>query len=232
MERLEFNDYEEFAYEVADTFDNICKNDDFDDIAIIAHYDEAKQIIREILCLGYGINSIELMNPELGYYDVPYIISVCGIDSEHEVWCEPMIRDNGKYIDDESSIIYVLDNCSSEVLKHLDSECIFEVGIGDDDCNYDECDDSDEKEFTINGRPATKEEFDRYVSQFKNDEKPPTTSTSSIIYRVNGKEVDKDTYEKALNELDEKYLDNVQDMLLNYFDFVSEMNEWRKLFRL
>ena len=46
MERLEFNDYEEFACEVADTFDDICKNDDFYDIAIFAHYDEAKQIVR------------------------------------------------------------------------------------------------------------------------------------------------------------------------------------------
>ena len=203
MERLEFNDYEEFACEVADTFDDICKNDDFDDIAIIAHYNDAKHIIREILCLGYDLNSIELKDPELGYDDVPYIISVCGIDSEYEVWCEPMIRDNGKYIYDESSVIYVLDNCSSEVLKHLDSECIFEVGI-EDECSCDECE-----------------------CACKKDEK--LTTTSSTTYRVNGKEVDKDTYEKALNELDEKYLDNVQDMLLNYFDFVSEMNEWRKL---
>ena len=227
MERLEFNDYEEFACEVADTFDDICKNDDFDDIAIIAHYDDAKYIIREILCLGYDLNSIELKNPELGYDDVPYVISVCGIDSEHEVWCEPMVRDNGKYIDDESSIIYVLDNCSSEVLKHLDSECIFEVGI-DDECDCDECDDCEEG-FTVNGRPVSKEEFDEYVSQFRHDEKPVTTSKST--YKINGKEVDKDTYEKALNELDEKYLDNVQDMLLNYFDFFSEINEWRKLLR-
>lgn len=206
MERLEFNDYEEFACEVADTFDDIRKNDDFNDIAIIAHYDEAKQIIRETLCLGYDINSIELKDPELGYDDIPYVISVCGIDSDYEVWCEPMIRDNGEYIDDESSIIYVLDNCSSEVLKHLDSECIFEVGIGEDACSCGECE-----------------------CACKKDEKPATTSTTSATYRVNGKEVDKDTYEKALNELDEKYLDNVQDMLLNYFDFVSEMNEWRKL---
>ena len=77
MERLEFNDYEEFACEVADTFDDICKNDDFDDIAIIAHYNEAKHIIREILCLGYDLNSIELKDPELGHDDVPYLISVC-----------------------------------------------------------------------------------------------------------------------------------------------------------
>ena len=224
MERLEFNDYEEFACEVADTLDDIRRNDDFNDIAIIAHYDEAKQIIREILCLGYDINSIELKNPELGYYDVPYIISVCGIDYEHEVWCEPMIRDNGKYIDDESSVIYVLDNCSSEVLKHLDSECIFEVGIGA------ECDDC-EKGFTVNGKPVSKEEFDSYVSQFKHDEKPTTTSSAKSVYKINNKEVSKEEFDKKYEEFEEMYLDNIRDMMLNYCSFMDEFNEWRKLIR-
>ena len=202
MERLEFNDYEEFACEVADTYDYIRKNDDFDDIAIIAHYDEAKQIIREILCLGYDLNSIELMNPELGYDDVPYIISVCGIDSEQEVWCEPMIRDNGEYIDDESSIIYVLDNCSSEVLKHLDSECIFEVGIGDE-CRCDECE-----------------------CACKKDEKPTTSSTKST-YKINDKKVSKEEFDKEYEKFEEMYLDNIRDMLLGYCEFMDEVNEWR-----
>ena len=202
MERLEFNDYEEFACEVADTFDDICKNDDFNDIAIVAHYDEAKQIIREILCLGYDINSIELKDPELGYDDVPYVISVCGIDSDHEVWCEPMIRDNGEYIDDESSIIYVLDNCSSEVLKHLDSECIFEVGIGEDECGCGECE-----------------------CACKKDEKPTTTSKES--YFINGKSVDKSEFDKKYEEFEEMYLDNIRDMLLGYCEFMDEVNEWR-----
>ena len=202
MERLEFNDYEEFACEVADTFDDICKNDGFDDIAIIAHYNEAKHIIREILCLGYDLNSIELKNPELGYDDVPYVISVCGIDSEYEVWCEPMVRDNGKYIDDESSIIYVLDNCPSEVLKHLDSECIFEVGIDDDECSCDECE-----------------------CACKKDEKP--TSTSKESYFINGKSVDKSEFDKKYEEFEGMYLDNIRDMLLNYCSFMDEMNEWR-----
>ena len=218
MERLEFNDYEEFACEVADTFDDICKNDDFDDIAIIAHYNEAKHIIREILCLGYDLNSIELKDPELGYDDVPYVISVCGIDSEYEVWCEPMVRDNGEYIDDESSIIYVLDNCSSEVLKHLDSECIFEVGISA------ECDDC-EKGFTVNGKSVSKEEFDNYVSQFKHDEKPTTASKES--YFINGKSVDKSEFNKKYEEFEEMYLDNIRDMLLSYCEFMDEVNEWR-----
>ena len=206
MERLEFNDYEDFACEIVDIFDDICKNDDFNDIAIIAHYDEAKQIIREILCLGYDLNTIELKNPELGYDDVPYVISVCGIDSEHEVWCESMIRDDGKYIEDESSVIYVLDNCSSEVLKYLDSERIFEVGIGDDTCSCDECECACEK-----------------------DEKPTTSSTTKSTYKINGKECSKEEFDAAMTEIEDKYLDNVRDMLLGYCEIMDEMNEWRKL---
>ena len=208
MERLEFNDYEEFACEVADTFDNIRYDDDFNDIAIIAHYDEAKQIIREILCLGYDLNTIELKNPELGYDDVPYVISVCGIESEHEVWCESMIRDDGKYIEDESSVIYVLDNCSSEVLKYLDSERIFEVGIGDDECSCGECE-----------------------CARKKDEKPTTTSTTKSTYKINNKEVSKEEFDKKYEEFEEMYLDNIRDMLLNYCTFMDEVNDWRKLFR-
>ena len=228
MKRLEFNDYEEFACEVADTFDDICKNDDFDDIAIIAHYDEAKQIIREILCLGYDLNSIELKDPELGYDDVPYIISVCGIDSEHEIWCEPMIRDNDEYIDDESSIIYVLDNCSSEVLKHLDSECVFEVGIGEDECSCDECDCNEcDKGFTVNGRPVSKEEFDNYTSHFMHDKKPVATSATKSTYKINGKECSKEEFDKKYEEFEEMYLDNIRDMLLNYCNFMDEVNEWK-----
>ena len=208
MERLEFNDYEEFACEVADTFDIIRQNDDLDDIAIIAHYNEANQIIREILCLGYDLNTIELKNPELGYDDVPYVISVCGIDSEHEVWCKSMIRDDGKYIEDESSVIYVLDNCSSEVLKYLDSERIFEVGIGDDECDCGECE-----------------------CACKKDEKPTTTNTTKSTYKINNKEVSKEEFDKKYEEFEEMYIDNIRDMLLSYCEIMDEMNEWRKLLR-
>ena len=206
MERLEFNDYEDFACEIADIFDDICKNDDFNDIAIIAHYDEAKQIIREILCLGYDLNTIELKNPELGYDDVPYVISICGIDSEHEVWCESMIRDDGKYIEDESSVIYVLDNCSSEVLKYLDSERIFEVGIGDDVCSCNECE-----------------------CACKKDEKPATASATKSTYKINNKEVSKEEFDKKYEEFEEMYFDNIRDMLLRYCDLMDNFNYFLKI---
>ena len=114
-----------------------------------------------------------------------------------------MIRDNGEYIDDESSIIYVLDNCSSEVLKHLDSECIFEVGIGEDECSCDE------RECAC-----------------KKDNKP-TTTTSKSTYKINNKEVSKEEFDKKYEEFEEMYLDNIRDMLLNYRTFMDSVNDWR-----
>ena len=203
MKKINFEDYDDFTDAVADIYDDFCDDDNFDDVSVIAKYDDAREIITELICKGYEIHSIELNDPEFDGYDEEYIISLCNTGDDGDIWCEPMVRE-GNYITDESSVIYVLDNCSSDVLKHLDGKFIYEVSIGEDD----DCDDCSE-------------------CACKEDEKPTTSSTA--IYRVNGKEVDKDTYEKALNELDEKYLDNVQDMLLNYFDFISEMNEWRKL---
>ena len=216
MKNLYFDDFEDFSCVIADTYDSL-KGEDYEDVAIIAKYEEARQIIKELLCIGYDIHSINIIDEEYGEYDAEYIISIY----DDEIWCEQMLRENG-YITDDSPVMYILDNCSSKVIPYCKGKNVFEVTVGEDDCDCDEC-----EGYTVNGEPATKEEFDAYVSQFKKDEKP--TTTSSTIYKVNGKECSKETYEKALNELDEKYLDNVQDMLLNYFDFVSEMNEWKRL---
>lgn len=57
-------------------------------------------------------------------------------------------------------------------------------------------------------------------------------TTTSTSYEVNRKSVDKETYEKAIEDIEdieEKYLDGVRDMLLRYCEIQDEMNEWRKL---
>lgn len=51
----------------------------------------------------------------------------------------------------------------------------------------------------------------------------------SATYKLNDKEVDKDEYEKAIEDIKEKYLDGIRDMLLKYCEIQDEMNEWRKL---
>ena len=216
MKNLYFDDFEDFACAVADTYDAL--DYDEEDVAIIAKYEEARQIVKELACIGYDLHSIDI-DDEFDGYNAEYIITLY----DNEIFCEPMLREN-EYITDDSPVMYILDNCSSKVIPYCKGKNVYEVTVGideDDECGCDEC----EKCLTINGKPATKEEFDKYVSQFKHGEKP--TTTSSNTYRVNGKEVDKDTFESALADIEDRCLDNVRDMLLGYCEIMDEVNDWK-----
>ena len=224
MKNLYFDDFEDFSCVIADTYDAL--DYDEEDVAIIAKYEEARQIIKELLCLGYDIHSVEIHDELWENYDAEYIISLY----DNSVWCEPMLRENG-YIEDDSPVIYVLDNCSSKVIPHCKGNTVYEVTVGideDDECGCDDC----EECLTINGKPATKEEFDRYVSQFKHDEKPTTTSSTKSVYKVNGKECSKEEFDKKYEEFEEMYLDNIRDMFLRYCEFMDSVNDWRSRFLL
>ena len=150
--------------------------------------------------------TVKRVDLELDSEDVEYMVSV---DDDGYMVVQPIEYYDDKYFNGIEYAFVDMDGCVSQVtIDNLLNRDVPVVLFGyDDSCECDECECACQKE----NKPTT------------------TSSTSSTTYKVNGKEVDKETYEKALNELDEKYLDNVQDMLLNYFDFVSEMNQWRKL---
>ena len=221
MKNLYFDDFEDLACDITDTYDSL-DGEDFEDVAIIAKYEEARQIIKELLCLGYDIHSVEIHDDLWENYDAEYVISLY----DNSIWCEPMLKENG-YIEEYAPVIYVLDNCSSKVIPYCKGENVYEVTVGDDECGCDECDECEEEGFTINGKPATKEEFDNYVSHFKHDEKPATTSTAKSTYKINGKECSKEEFDKKYEEFEEMYLDNIRDMLLNYCEFMDSVNDWR-----
>lgn len=161
MERLEFENYEEFACEIVDTFDLL--EDEFGEVSIIAKYKEAKEIIRELLCTGYNVASIDIHN-ELweNYYD-EYIISL-NFDG---VWCEKFKRDTS-YLTDESNVFYIMDNCSSNVIPYCKSKKLYEVCIDESD-NFENEESKTEHTYTVNGESVDKETFDAYVSKFDPD---------------------------------------------------------------
>ena len=198
MKNLYFDDFEDLACDIADNFDMV--KDDFGDIAIIAKYEEAKEIISELVCIGYSLESIRMSRPEWENYHEEYLISL----NNDGIWCEEM-KSDGKYLTDESTITYILDNCSSKVIPYCKGNIVFEVTVSDDEdgCECSEC-------------------------ACKKDEKPTTTSTSAkSIYKINNKEVSKEEFDKKYEEFEEMYLDNIRDMLLNYCTFMDEMNEWK-----
>lgn len=204
MRNLYFDDFEDLACDIADTYDAL-DYDDEEDVAIISKYEEARQIIKELLCLGYDIHSVEIHDDLWENYDAEYVISLY----DNEVWCEPMLRENG-YIEEYTPVIYVLDNCSSKVIPYCKGKTVYEVSVGideDDECSCDECD-----------------------CAYKKDEKPATASNTSksATYKINNKEVSKEEFDKKYEEFEEMYLDNIRDMLLSYCEFMDEVNEWRR----
>jgi hypothetical protein len=75
---------------------------------------------------------------------------------------------------------------------------------------------------------TVKNEDDKSV---KVPDKETSAVTTNESYKVNGKSVSKKEFEEALNKInsiEDKYLDNIKGMLLNYCEVLDEMNEWRK----
>ena len=222
MERLEFNDYEEFACEVADKFDELNK-EEFEDIAVIAKPNEVKEIFKELVCIGYDICNITYERIDWDGYDDAFVISLL----DDEIWCEPVkLKDD--YIFVEADVVYIFDDCNSKIIPKIEADDVYEVEIGNE---YDNCDDgcenSEEEGFTVNGKHVSKEEFDNYTSHFMHDEKPVATSTTKSTYKINGKECSKEEFDKKYEEFEEMYLDNIRDMLLNYCEFMDSFNDWR-----
>lgn len=195
IKTLHFEDYEYFACAVSDVYDRVKSDDEYNSVDVVAKYEDAKEIIRELVGIGYGITFInELADPEWDGYDDAFVVSLL----EDQIWCEPVKRKNG-YIFVEADVVYIFDDCNSKIIPKIESDEVYEVEIGDCDYDCENCNCHD------------------------------MATTSSTSYEVNGKSVDKKTYEKAIEDIEEKYLDGVRDMLLRYCEIQDEMNEWRKL---
>ena len=163
--------------------------------------------------------AVKRVDLELDSEDAEYMISV---DDDGYMVVQPVEYYDDKYFKAIEYAFVDMDGCVEQMtIDNLLDRNVEIVLFGIDECDCDKC----EEGFTVNGKPATKEEFDKYVSQFKHDEKPTTTSKES--YFINGKSVDKSEFDKEYEKFEEKYMDNIRDMLLSYCEFMDEVNDWR-----
>lgn len=217
MERLEYESYEEFACEIAGALDSL--EGELGDISIIAKYFEAKEIIRELLCLGYGVAGLEIHREDFDEYYDEYRIAL----NQDGVWCEKFKYEKG-YLNDDAPITYIMDNCSSAVLKHIDSEEIYEVCVGED--RVDEADDSENEtrnSYMVNGKSVDKETFNKYVSQFAPDLTDTANASKDNNYTI--------PVECNLN-VDEalKIVADMERRIIHMNDMFREMDRFRRLF--
>ena len=221
MNRLDFD----YPFDLADTITALLGDidDDYPVISVYGKYDVIRELLEDLIASGVSIaNEIELQDYDVAHYDKEFVLYLTknGVNVE-KTW------NDGAYYYGSADISFIHEDCNSKLIKCVDSKTIYEFGYDEDEdeCDCDECDDSEDDGYTVNGKPATKEEFDAYVSQFKNGEKPTTASKES--YFINGKSVDKSEFDKEYEKFEEKYMDNIRDMLLSYCEFMDEVNEWR-----
>lgn len=190
IKTLHFDNYMDMVLAVSDMYEEVTNKDELNSVCVIAKYEEAREILSTLISsMGYGIACIDISDVLAD----EYVISLF----ENKVWCEPAKRGN-VYLTLECDYVYLLDNCNSKIVPKIESDEVYEVGIGDFDDEYD-------------------------------DECTCSECKYSATYKVNDKNVNKDEYEKVIEDIKKKYSRSIRDMLLGYSEFLDEMNEWRKL---
>ena len=136
---LHFNDYEDMALAVSNKYKEITSKDELDSIGIVAKYEDAREILSNLISMNYDIGRIEIYDElDNGYAD-EFEITIF----DNAVWCSPT-KDENKYLNLEDDYVYLLDNCNSKIIPHIEAKEIYEVEIGVDeeedcDCCCEHC---------------------------------------------------------------------------------------------
>ena len=160
IKTLHFEDYEDFACTVSDAYDRVKSDNEYNTVDIVAKYEDAKEIIRELVGIGYGIAFIDgFGNPEWDDYDDAFVISLL----DDEIWCEPVKRKDG-YIFVEADVVYIFDNCNSKIIPKIEADEVYEVEIGDFDYDCENCDYHDmtttsSATYKVNGKEVSEKEY-------------------------------------------------------------------------
>ena len=174
-----------------------------DYIAVYGKVDLIKELFTTMICDGCEFGYADFDSLDEMKKDMIYMMFIRG---NCVISVEPAYNHNGVIMGHDAKVaLFYMDDCKQDVIDYCVNRDM-EVTLFD----FDECDDCSE-------------------CACKEDEKPTTSKES---YFINGKSVDKSEFDKKYEEFEEKYLDNIRDMMLNYCTFMDEMDEWKsRLFR-
>lgn len=150
--------------------------------------------------------AVKRVDLELDSEDAEYMISV---DDDGYMVVQPVEYYDDKYFMGIEYAFVDMDGCVDQMtidnLLNRDVEIVLFGYEEDNESKYDKC-----SECTC-----------------KKDEKPAAATSTKSTYKINNKEVSKEEFDKKYEKFEEMYLDNIRDMLLNYCNFMDEMNDWR-----
>lgn len=199
MEIVSFDD-------ISDVYDTIGielmqLEDPTDYIAVYGKVGLIKELFTTMISDGYEFGYADFDALDEMQKDMIYMMFIRG---NCVISVEPAYSNNGVVMGHDAKVaLFYMDDCKQDVIDYCVNRDM-EVTLFDfEDYDCDECECACCK-----------------------DERPATTKSK---YFINGKSVDKSEFDKKYEEFEEKYINNIQDMLLNHFEFLDEMNQWRKL---
>lgn len=132
-----FEDIEELADYIVDEIEN----DDSKFIAVIAKFDEAKEVLKSIMAYdNVDFEIIQIESPEIDNYKDEFVVSVWSNNGIIEVGCEKLMGEDGDYLIPGGDIVFLFDDCSSKIIPLCEDSELYFVNI-DCDCDCDgECD--------------------------------------------------------------------------------------------
>lgn len=120
-EELLINDFYDLV------IDTIPFLDDNEQVAIIAKYEEAIDILKELLNLDQtSICNVEIWGKDWDGYDQEFLID---ITPNYEIYCEKMIKKDGCRIKSNADIVYILENCNSKAVNDVQDEKVIVVTL-------------------------------------------------------------------------------------------------------
>ena len=176
MKRLEFDCVFDFAEYIISSLNEV--DEKYPVISVYGKYDVIKVLLENLIMSGAEIKeSIELESYQIDYYDKEFVlyltedgVSVC------KCW-----KYDG-YLGCGGDLSFVHEDCSSKLLKHIDSKTIYEFGIvdvnddTDEDCDCNECQCTCKEEdgelatlstYFVNGEPVDKSVFEKYDKELR-----------------------------------------------------------------
>ena len=133
MKKIDVCCVEEFCEIYNETVEDIAGSYTYAEI--VANYDEARDIIKELVFYGYDIAQVELVDPAFDGYDGEFSIAIIN----DEIYCE-RAKVDGKYPGSGATIAYFMDDVSHKATSAYDKNTLmYEVHIEDDE-DEPECD--------------------------------------------------------------------------------------------
>ena len=134
---INFEYIEEFVDYVIDE----TENDEDNFVTVIAKFDEAKEILKELMTYNdVNFELLQIESPIMDNYCDEFVLSLWMNDGVLEIGCEKLKNEDGEYTNPCGDVVFLFDNCSSKIIPLCDGSDLYFVNI-EDECGCDEnCD--------------------------------------------------------------------------------------------